>query len=564
MTEQLHGPTTPLTVGAEPERLVELVPDDSDVLVEVIATESQAALITDTSDGVVEVITPESSLAGVELVSLPPARPSPETVTVEEQQHLLDRAINGLRDDNPTRSASITVTKGQRIALWSALVITVASLIWQPMATAVGLIALCTFGYLLTMVDRLLIFRKGLGSRAIVVPDEVARAIPDVDLPVYTILVPAYDEPEVVGDLIGAMTALEYPAHKLQVLLLLEADDDVTINAARSCEESDVITIVLVPPADPRTKPKACNYGLHFATGDIVTIFDAEDLPEPLQLRRVVAAFQTLPDDIACIQAKLVYHNGHQNLLTAWFTAEYALWFGYLLPGMMGITSAIPLGGTSNHLRRDLLERVGAWDPFNVTEDADLGIRIAANGYRTAVIDSFTLEEANSDPINWVRQRSRWYKGYIQTWLVQIRNPMRLLRTIGPRSFLRFNLVLAGTPVIAVLNMGFWLLTLVWFLGQPAVVETVFPPMVYFPALIALILGNSATIFMNLIALREDDRSDLLGAALTVPVFWVMMSVAATKGMYQMIRNPSYWEKTFHGLSTTKPDAEMAESPTVS
>ena len=142
------------------------------------------------------------------------------------------------------------------------------------------------------MADRVLIFRKGLASRPIAISDEQARAIPDDDLPRYTILVPAYNEPEVVGDLIGAMAALDYPRDKLQVLLLLEADDDVTIAAARKCGESDVITIVLVPPAEPRTKPKACNYGLHFATGEIVTIYDAEDLPEPLQLRRVVAAFR--------------------------------------------------------------------------------------------------------------------------------------------------------------------------------------------------------------------------------------------------------------------------------
>lgn len=485
-------------------------------------------------------------------------RPAPETATEEERGHALHRAINGLREDDPLRSASVAVVGWQRASLWALLAVLAVCVVWKPMPTAIALIGLCTLGYLLTMADRLAIFRKGLSSRAIVVPDDVARAIGDDELPRYTILVPAYNEPEVVGDLIGAMAALEYPTDKLQVLLLLEADDDVTIAAARECAESDAITIVLVPPADPRTKPKACNYGLHFATGDIVTIFDAEDLPEPLQLRRVVAAFARLPDTIACVQAKLVYHNGHQNILTGWFTAEYALWFGYLLPGMMGSTSPIPLGGTSNHLRRDVLEEIGAWDPFNVTEDADLGLRIASNGYHTAVIDSRTLEEANSDPINWIRQRSRWYKGYLQTWLVQVRRPVRLLRTIGLRSFIRFNLVLAGTPIIAVLNLAFWLITLVWFLGQPAVVEAIFPWYIYFPALIALILGNAATLYMNLIALREDDRSDLLHAALTVPVFWLMMSVAAAKGCYQLIRNPSYWEKTFHGLSA-KPDDIAAQ-----
>ncbi|MDT5176952.1 MAG: glycosyltransferase XagB [Mycobacterium sp.] len=484
-----------------------------------------------------------------------------EGVTEAERERALHRAIHGLREDDPVHSASVAFYGWQKVLLLALLATVIGLAIWRPMQTAVGLIGVCTFGYVMTMLDRVFIFRRGLAARAIVITDEEARAIPDAQLPPYTILVPAYDEPEVVAHLIGAMAALEYPRDKLQVLLLLEADDEVTIAAARDCEESAMITIVLVPPADPRTKPKACNYGLHFATGEIVTIYDAEDLPEPLQLRRVAVAFDRLPDDVACVQAKLAYHNGHQNLLTAWFTAEYGLWFGYLLPGLMRTRSPIPLGGTSNHLLHPVLDKIGAWDPYNVTEDADLGLRISASGYRTAIIDSQTLEEANSDPINWIRQRSRWYKGYLQTWLVHMRRPLELLRTIGWRSFMRFNLVLAGTPVIAVLNLAFWLITVLWFLGQPGVIGDVFPWYIYFPALVALILGNGATIYMNMIALREDDRSDLLAAALTVPIFWVMMSVAAAKGTYQLIRNPSYWEKTFHGLSERPVEEPTGSAP---
>ncbi len=304
-----------------------------------------------------------------------------DTLTDEQRDHALDRSINGLRDDDPLRSAAIPPVMGWQKGGFLAVVLlaVVVFAIWRPMQTGVAMIGLCTFGYVLTMADRVMIFRRGLAARPITVTDEQARALTDDELPPYTILVPAYNEPEVVDDLIGAMARLEYPPKdKLQVLLLLEADDDVTIEAARRCKESEAITILLVPPADPRTKPKACNYGLHFATGDIVTIFDAEDLPEPpLQLRRVVAAFAELPDDIACVQAKLAYHNGRQNMLTGWFTAEYGLWFGYLLPGMMRTGTPIPLGGTSNHLKRSVLDHIGAWDPHNVTEDADLGLRIA-------------------------------------------------------------------------------------------------------------------------------------------------------------------------------------------
>jgi cellulose synthase/poly-beta-1,6-N-acetylglucosamine synthase-like glycosyltransferase len=481
-----------------------------------------------------------------------------------DRDYALKRAVDGLREDHPLQSASTAVVGWQRPVLWTLLLVIIGCAIWRPTGTAVVLMGLCTLGYVLTMLDRVLIFKEGLASRPITISDEEARAIPDDELPRYTVLVPAYNESEVVADLIGAMSALEYPADELQVLLLLEADDEVTINAAKACTQSEMITTVLVPPANPRTKPKACNYGLYFATGEIITIYDAEDLPEPLQLRRVVGAFRQLPDDIACVQAKLAYHNGHQNMLTAWFTAEYALWFGYLLPGMMRSTSPIPLGGTSNHLRRDVLDKIGSWDPFNVTEDADLGLRIDASGYHTAVVDSTTLEEANSDPINWVRQRSRWYKGYLQTWLVHIRQPVKLFRTLGLRSFVRFNLVLAGTPIIAVLNMLFWLITVLWFLGQPAAVGAVFPWYIYFPALICLILGNAATLYMNLITLREDDRSDFLFPALTVPLFWLMMSIAATKGVYQLIRNPSHWEKIFHGLAqrpSAEPSVEHSAEP---
>ncbi|WP_199253518.1 glycosyltransferase [Mycolicibacterium mengxianglii] len=477
-------------------------------------------------------------------------------VTDTERTLALDRAINSLRVDDPVHSASVALMGWQKPVFAALAVALIGSAVWQPVGTAVALVALSVLGYLLTLCDRVLIFRRGLASRPITIADDEARAIPDAELPPYTILVPAFHEPEVVGNLIRAMAALEYPPDRLQVLLLLEADDEATIAAACATTGSDAITIVAVPPAQPRTKPKACNYGLHFSDGDIVTIYDAEDLPEPLQLRRVVAAFGQLPEDVACVQAKLAYRNERQNLLTAWFTAEYALWFGYLLPGMMARNSPIPLGGTSNHLRREVLRRIGGWDPFNVTEDADLGLRLAGYGYRTAVVDSVTLEEANSDLVNWVRQRSRWYKGYLQTWLVHIRRPGLLLKALGLRNFIRYHLVWAGTPLIALVNLIFWLVTALWLLGHPAAVTAVFPWYVYFPALFSMVIGNFTAIYMGMVALREDDRADLMYAALIVPLYWVLMSVAAAKGIYQLIRQASYWEKTFHGLDIQPHDGE--------
>ena len=466
------------------------------------------------------------------------------------RQAALESAVNGLRSRTPEMSASVPFTRTQKLIGLLLAIIVVAGLIVSVRVTAFVLVTVMTVVYVLSLADRLLIFRRGLVNGAAVVPDDVARAIADDDLPTYTVLVPAYNEPEVVGDLIANLEALEYPADKLQILLLLEADDDVTIHAAEQVSQSDAVTVLLVPPADPRTKPKACNYGLHFATGDIVTIYDAEDRPDPLQLRRVAYLFAESDDDVVCVQAKLSFHNPTDNVLTAWFTADYGIWFGYLLPGIMVSRAPIPLGGTSNHFRRSVLSDIGAWDPYNVTEDADLGVRIAASGYRTAVVDSTTLEEANVDAINWVRQRSRWYKGYMQSWLVHARHPRQLIRTIGFVSFYRFTLLIAGTPLIACVNMLFWLLLIVWITGRPEFVPDLFWGPTYYLALVSLIFGNTSVMYMNIIAVREDGHSELFWSTLIVPAYWVMMSVAALKGMYQLLRNPSYWEKTFHGLAS--------------
>jgi cellulose synthase/poly-beta-1,6-N-acetylglucosamine synthase-like glycosyltransferase len=235
-------------------------------------------------------------------------------------------------------------------------------------------------------------------------------------------------------------------------------------------------------------------------------------------------------------------------MLTAWFTIEYDVWFKLMLPGIMRMRAPVPLGGTSNHFRRGVLRELGAWDPYNVTEDADLGVRIAAHGYRTAVLDSETLEEANSDTINWLRQRSRWYKGYLQTWLVYMRRPDRLLREIGFIPALRFTLLMASTPIIAVVNLVFWYLFLLWIMGQPAFVAELFPPAVFYPSLVCLVAGNALTVYMNLVGVREGRDPLLILAVLTYPAYWLLMSIAAAKGMWQLLFRPSYWEKTAHGL----------------
>jgi cellulose synthase/poly-beta-1,6-N-acetylglucosamine synthase-like glycosyltransferase len=226
------------------------------------------------------------------------------------------------------------------------------------------------------------------------------------------------------------------------------------------------------------------------------------------------------------------------------------MWFSYFLPGLVSLGAPIPLGGTSNHFRTEALVGLGAWDPHNVTEDADLGLRLSRRGYRCAVLDSTTLEEANSEFVNWVKQRSRWYKGYLQTGLVHLRRPRELRRQIGAIGISELLLFVVGTPVLALLNVFFWAVTVIWFAARPHFIQDLFPTPVFYLALWTWMVGNFLVAYLTLLTCRLIHRVDLFVAALLVPVYWAMMTVAAGKALWQLITRPAFWEKTAHGLET--------------
>jgi glycosyltransferase XagB len=457
-------------------------------------------------------------------------------------------------------SAKASLSPRQRLAALGILVLVVVGLIVDGHTTVVTLLGIVALFYLATLLFRLLAMERAFRGPALIrISDAEARAVPASQLPMYTVLVPAYREAEEIAPLLDALKALDYPEAKLDIKLLLEADDTPTIAAAKGLRRSCVTEIVRVPDSPPRTKPKACNYGLRTAMGELLTIYDAEDQPEPLQLRRAALAFRRVAPDVACLQARLAYHNPNQNLLTRWFAAEYALWFERLLPGLVSLDAPLPLGGTSCHFRRATLEEVGGWDAYNVTEDADLGIRLHRLGYRTRVLDSTTLEEANSDFVNWVKQRSRWYKGYLQTCLVHLRQPRQLLDALGWRGVAAFVLFVAGTPLLALLNPIFWALTALWFVAHPAFIVALFPPWIYYPSLFCLGFGNFVFLYSALVGARDSGNPQIVLASLGAPVYWAMMSLAAVKALVQLVSAPSFWEKTVHGL-----DRAAAAHPTAS
>jgi cellulose synthase/poly-beta-1,6-N-acetylglucosamine synthase-like glycosyltransferase len=313
--------------------------------------------------------------------------------------------------------------------------------------------------------------------------------------------------------------------------------------------------VVIVPSHEPKTKPAACNYGMSLPglRGEMMTIYDAEDIPDPLQLRRAVVGLRRAPAGVGCLQARLCYFNERQNLLTRWFTMEYDQWFAAILPAVAQAHCVVPLGGTSCHLRADVLREVGGWDAYNVTEDADLGVRLARHGYRTLILDSITLEEANSDVINWIRQRSRWYKGYLQTSIVHMRQPLNLRRDLGLKAVLRLINLTGLVPILSAFNFLLWSAMVVWLVARPEAITLMFPPITYYTSLALLAVAAPMSIFASLTTTVALGKPYLWWAALLVPLYWMVQSVAALKALYQLVFRPSYWELTVHGLTGSQP-----------
>ncbi|MEP2920399.1 glycosyltransferase family 2 protein [Sulfitobacter sp.] len=466
------------------------------------------------------------------------------------EQHSHD-AVFALAELDPEMSAQNVITPPQILVLYLLLSAFLLGMMFAPIGTLIAINVVLTVFYTGNFLFKAILVWVGgsaqeHSSRAIAAEAGLLR---DEDLPTYTVLVPMFREPEVLPILTQALRNLDYPLAKLDIKIVLEEDDHETIDAARSLNLEGVFEIIRVPASHPQTKPKACNYALRYSQGDFLVIFDAEDKPEPDQLKKVVAAFNQSPDNTACIQCRLNYYNARENWLTRMFTLDYSLWFDLMLPGLEKLKVPIPLGGTSNHFRMDVLRELNAWDPFNVTEDADLGIRLTQKGYRVGVIDSTTFEEANVSIPNWIRQRSRWIKGYMQTFLVHSRRPVHLWRTVGPAGVFGFIFFIGGTFLSGLLNPVFWSVFAIWMIFGEDVISPYFPLPVLYLSLLNLLAGNGLLIYLTMVAPFRRRWTDLAPWGITVVGYWGLMTVASYKALSQLVFNPFYWEKTQHGLS---------------
>jgi len=463
---------------------------------------------------------------------------------------LLREATWRLRRVRPTQSAADGVALWQMLYLLAFAGLVAGAAVISFRDTMTLLSAALSLVFLVTVALRLIAAAQ-LASRRWRKVGSALTEIADADLPRYTILVPLFREAGVLPALVENLRALDYPATKLDIKLILESIDTETIAAAREMDLPGNFDIITVPDGQPRTKPKACNFALEFATGDFAVIFDAEDRPEPDQLRKAVAIFAAAPPEVVCLQAKLNFDNPSENWLAKQFTIEYTSLFWGILPALDMLRLPIPLGGTSNHFRMNTLRELGAWDAFNVTEDADLGMRIYRAGWRCKVLDSTTWEEAACQPGNWLRQRTRWLKGWMQTYAVHMRDPRGLRRELGLGGFWAFQGLFAAVVISTLAHPLFYIL-LVYdtaYGGFMRQAESLLGMHFWAIATFNLVAGYGAAIVLGVVSLRARGVADLLPQILLIPVYWLCISVAAWRALYQLIINPFYWEKTQHGIS---------------
>lgn len=461
----------------------------------------------------------------------------------------LDHAVAHLLRQAPSMSASTGLWPAQRRWLTAVGIAAGLIAITAPSAASLTVQFIFAAAFAMLLGVRLLALHHALSPPRTVPIESLTLANIDTPLPVYTVLIALHAEVPVVPQLAAAMRALSYPVDRLDIIFALEAHDEPTRAALLAEDLPPHMRLVIVPPGLPRTKPRALCYALTFARGDYVVVFDAEDVPDPRQLHLALTAFRAGGPDLGCVQAALAINNANNSWLTAQFAIEYTVLFDAILPAFAANRLPIPLGGTSNHFARQALDDVGGWDPYNVTEDADLGLRLARSGWRVGVLPSTTWEEAPVTWRPWRNQRTRWQKGWLQTYFVHMRDPTRLYRDLGPASWLWFQIVLGGGLLSALAHPWFFVA-----LAKDGSNGQLFPPLSEGPSawlwwigVINLTTAAAVTIALARITLRRRRRNDLLLQAVLSPLYWLPVSIAAYAAILEWIRAPFYWAKTPHG-----------------
>jgi glycosyltransferase XagB len=363
--------------------------------------------------------------------------------------------------------------------------------------------------------------------------------------PVWSILIALYDEADSVPSLLEGLSKLNWAPDKLDIIFACEQCDNATLSALKEAKNQYGFRIIRVPEGGPRTKPNALQTALPFAKGRFITVYDAEDRPHCDQLRAAFHKFANGPSNLAVVQAPLVTWNHSESWISKQFALDYAIWFRVILPALTRITGVLPLGGTSNHFRRDALLISGGWDPYNVTEDADLGIRLGRLGYCAGMIDQPTFEEAPPRIGAWIKQRGRWIQGHIQTVSVHLRTPVSLAKAMGWRGLMGFVIGLVIGPMSAVFTLPLSVSLIISMAINPSVALQ--------PAcLIGMAISVFGHVWACFVGAKRDGRWSLLTACFTLPCYFALQSLSACRAMWRVVFTPSVWDKTDHGCAARK------------
>lgn len=466
---------------------------------------------------------------------------------------LAKRAVNKLPEAQSCRTWSLgTLMMPLKAGLVGALVLALIALF--PMWAITALIGFAVITLFMTTTLKALALGARMTHQLPARVEPLAR-LTSARAPRVSVLVPLFNEERIAEALIKRLSKLSYPKALLDVVLVLEAKDAVTrATLARTPLPSWMSVLEVPDDGTITTKPRAMNYALDFCKGDIIGVWDAEDAPEPDQLEKVVAHFAEAGPKVACLQGILDFYNPRQNWLSRCFTIEYASWWRLVLPGVERLGLVLPLGGTTLFFRRKILEELGGWDAHNVTEDADLGIRLARHGYTTKLIPTATFEEANCHAWPWVKQRSRWIKGYLITYFVHMRSPRALLRDLGLWRFLGIQaMFLATVSQFASLPLlwSFWLPVF----GLPHPIMETLGAAVIWPLAIFFICTEALNIAIGMLAVSDRNHRHLLAWVPTLMLYFPLGALASYKALYELVTNPFYWDKTQHGHGKTENDA---------
>lgn len=434
--------------------------------------------------------------------------------------------------------------------------------------------------------DALLVYllTKLYSKKIIEVSDREADMVPDSKLPIVTVLLPVYREEITLPYLVKSVMQQRYPKNKLDVRILVEPDDHHTLKAiialpdqagqtnaikynrygfpktVRVWEDAEIsIDYVYLHPKGARTKPNALNKGLTNAKGSIVTIFDAEDRPDPRQIRKAVT-YMLKHSEVSCVQARLAYYNPDQSIITKMFSIEYVQQFMVYLPLYHSLKKVVLLGGTSNYIRTDVLRNLEGWDYANVTEDADLGIRLTRLGYQTVPINTITWEEAPPKIYPWLKQRTRWNKGFIYTCLLHFKKPRALVRDLGWTPVL-FLLYILASPVIFCASLPGWILFSLWWLNWFGVplhpiadwIQEAFRnnSMIFYLSIFTFLFGIFYSPIIALEALfRQGDEYSLkkIKYSFFTSLYMDLQSIPSTIAIFELLFKPKHWHKTPHGF----------------